>query len=123
MKRISAYNKIIQEIALQVQKSPELIDKIIQQYYTNLTTQINLNKHYNIYIQNIGQLHLSPTKIKESIKYAIKDEKLDKIPILENILELAKLRIQERTLKHRESMRINKEKYRNNNAQEITKST
>ncbi len=112
MKRISAYKKIIQEIALQTQKSPELIDQIIQNYYTNLSTQINLNKHYNIYIHNIGQLHLSPTKIRESIKYAIRDEKLDKVPILEKMLELSVNTIKEKTLKHRESMKINKAKYR-----------
>lgn len=87
----------------------KLINEIIDHFYVNLTKQINENKHYNIYIQNIGQLHLSPKKIQYTLKYSTSNQEIDKIPILENMLKLSKDRIQERIDKHNEKIKLRKE--------------
>lgn len=55
---------------------------------------------------------LSPTKIKENIKYAIRDDNQKKVLTLESALQIAKLKIQERIQRHKESMKINKEKFK-----------
>lgn len=111
MKRISQYKKIIQEIAQKNNLDEVLLDQIIQNFYTNLTKEINTFNHYNIYIKNLGYITLSPNKIKQAIKTATLEERQDRLDILNPLLQKTESRIQERIQKHNTSRKINKEKY------------
>lgn len=111
MKRISQYKKIIQEIAQKNNLNEVLLDQIIQNFYANLTKEINTFKHYNIYIKNLGYITLSPNKIKQAIKTATLEERQDRLDILNSLLQKTESRIQERIQRHNTSRKINKEKY------------
>lgn len=115
MKRISQYKKIIQEIAQKSNLNEEFIHQIIENFYTNLTKEINTFNHYNIYIKNLGYITLSPNKIKQAIKTATLEERQDRLDILNSLLQKAESRVQERIQKHTISRKINKEKHATKN--------
>jgi len=109
--KIRQYKKIIQEIALKSSLEYDLIHQIIQNFYTNLTKELNTFNHYNIYVKNLGYFVLSPKKIKRAIQVATFEEKQNKIDILNPLLQKAESRIQERIHKHNISRKINKERH------------
>ena len=85
-------------------QSPEFVDKLVQNFYTNLTNQINKLEHYSINVVNLGQIELSPKKIKAARDYAIKDEKPDKVELLQKLLLKANTRIQQKIQKKRDKI-------------------
>jgi hypothetical protein len=93
------------------------VDILIKHYFDNLTKEINKLQHYNIYVQNLGQLVLSPSKLKAAKKYAIKDEREDRVQILDTLLLKANTRIQENIQKKhtkiekRKGIKINFKEY------------
>jgi F0F1-type ATP synthase epsilon subunit len=89
-------------------QSPEFVDKLVQNFYTNLTTQINKLEHYSINVLNLGQVELSPRKIKAARDYAIKDGKIDKAELLQKLLLKANERIQQRIKKKQDKIQKRK---------------
>lgn len=98
-------------------QSPEFVDKLIQNFYSNLTNQINKLEHYSINVVNLGQIELSPKKIKAAREYAIKDDKPDKVELLQKLLLKTNERIQQRIKKkhdkieRRKGIKINFKEY------------